>query len=424
MSRTKKPKRKAKLVDDSPPHRRWWRTALVAAALATGPYVYFSPLSPRTGQHALVLFVAVYLVVWFCNPARFFRRMSWVALALVGGVVLVYYLHSKGHFGSQSSATFVISNAPWLIGVFTGAAMLFAVLEYLQHRSPPDADVVGEEIVRPEARGRRRPGDDLPQFPPPAPFKRNKRIADQETLDKIVEHYAAIPVPSEVAKVTVRMLRTERERVLDRLDAALERADCLARSGDAEAKEAARAARTDLDIEPLQRFLAAEADRRGYKTREDATEYVAICGEIAGVAEVRGDWSAARRNVEEIIHLVPEDVDAFCRLGRACLMLNKLPDAEEAYQRVLVLSSDDEWRAMAFTNMGTVQLLSGSMDEAERVFDRALEIDERIGDVQGMAANYANLGSVCRQRGNLGKAERLFNAALEIDEGLELAMAH
>lgn len=425
MSRPKRPSSSSKLAAKVAPHHRWWRTALIAAAFAGGLYAFFGPRGPKMGQHVLVTFVAVYLVVWFCNPARFFRRMSWLALMTVGGVVAVYLLHTKGYFGGQSSATFVISHAPWLVAVFSAAAILFAVLEYLQHRSPPDADAVGDEIVKPEPslRGRRRRDDDLPKFPPPAPFKRNKQVPDQETLTKIVDRYAAMPASSASPKVAVRMLRSEPDRLIDRLDAALSRADSLAQAGDAEAKAAAQAARGQLDVEPLQQFLVAEADRRGYKTREDATAYVAICREIAGVAEIRHDWESARSNLQEVTRLVPGDLDAFCRLGRACLLLDKLPDAEEAYQKILVLSSEDEWRAMAFTNMGTVQQLQGALEEAERVFDRALEIDESIGDVKGMAANYANIGSVCRQRGNLGKAERMFNAALEIDEGLELAHA-
>lgn len=405
-------------------HQRWWRTAFIVALLAGGLYAFFGPRGPKSGQHALTVFVAAYLAVWFCNPAGFFRRMSWVALALVGGVVFICFLYTKGYFGPHASAAFVISNAGWLIGVLSGAAVFFALIEYLQHRSSPELDAVGDEVPKPESFSRRRRQDDeLPQFRPPAPFKRKKRVPDQETLAKIADRYASMKSTSGEPGLTVRMLRSEPDRLIDRLDAALARADGLAQAGDIEAKGAGETARSQLDIEPLQRFLVTEAERRGYKTREDATAYVAICREIAGVAEIRGDWETARYNLEEVIRLVPEDVDAYCRLGRAYLMLNKLPDAEEAYQKVLVLSSEDEWRAMAFTNMGTVQLLSGSMEEAERVFNRALEIDERTGDVEGMAANYANLGNVCRKRGNLGKAEKMFSAALEIDEGLELSLA-
>gem|GEM_PF-2758103 len=423
MSRPKRSQSRVKPAVKVPLHQRWWRTALIAALLAGGLYALLGPRGAKSGQHALTVFVGAYLTVWFCNPAGFFRRMSWVALLMVGGVVFIYLLHTKGYFGPHASAAFVISNAVWLIGILSGAALFFAVIEYLQHRSPSDLDAVGDEIPEPESfsRGRRK-DDELPRFRPPTPFKRRERVPDQETLAKIAERYASMTATSEEPRLTVRMLRSERDRLIDRLDAALARADGLARSGDAEAKAAAEAARSRLDVEPLQRFLAAEAERRGCKTREDAAAYVAFCREIAGVAEMRGDWETARQHLEQVIRLVPEDVDAYCRLGRACLMLNKLVDAEEAYQKILMLSSEDEWRAMAFTNMGTVQLLSGSMEEAERVFNRALEIDERMGDVEGMAANYANLGHVCRRRGNLGKAEKMFSAALEIDEGLELSL--
>jgi tetratricopeptide (TPR) repeat protein len=343
---------------------------------------------------------------------------------LVGGVVLVFFLNAKGYFGSNASTAFVIAHAPWLVTIFTGAAILFAILEYLQHRSPANDDAIGEEIIKPESSGRaarRRSGDDLPKFPPPAPFARQKRIPDQDILTRIIERYAAMPPATEGPRVTIRMLRSEAERAQDWLDAALSRADALGQAGDAEARAAAEAARLSLDVEPLQNYLIAETDRRGYKTREDATAYLAICREIAGLAEVRGDTGVARTHLDEIIRLVPEDLDALCRLGRACLLQNKLVQAEDAYKRILVLTADDEWRAVAFTNLGTVHHLQADMEEAERVYDRALEIDERIGDVKGMAANYAYLGSLCRERGNLGKAEKMFAMALEIDENLEPA---
>jgi Tfp pilus assembly protein PilF len=410
--------------------RRWWRTALIAAALSTGLFALVGPRGPQLARHAVVVFVLVYGLVWFCNPLQFFRRMSWVALMLVGGVVLVYLLHSRGVFGPQSSAAFVVTNAVWLGVVFTGAAILFAVLEYLQARSLSVDDAVGEALVKPETRlrmkasRRKARGDDLPTFPPPPPFSRVKQIPDQDTLTRIIEHCAAVPGPAEESHTRVRMLRSEPDRVADKLDAALARVDALAQAGDAEAGAAAQAAREQCDLEPLQGFLNAEADRRGYKTCEDATAYVSICREIAAVADLRGDLDEARKQFEEIIRLVPEDTDAISRMGRVCLLQDRLVEAQAAYQKLLVLSAEDQWRAMAFTNMGTVHHLRGDMAEAERVFDRALEIDERTGDVKGMAANYANLGSICRERGNLGKAERMFNAALEIDENLELAQPH
>lgn len=407
-------------------NREWWRTALIAAVLAAGLYAGFGPGGPDLARKVIATFIGVYAVVWFCDPAWFFRRMSWIALTLVGGVILIYLLHTRGYFGPGSSAAFVILHAPWLVAVFTGSAVLFAILEYLQHRSPAQADAIGEEIITPEPLtrpSRRRNGDDLPEFPAPAPFARQKRIPDQDTLSRIVERYAALTASGDRSQVTVRMLRSEPDRVLDRLDAALARADAAAQAGSVEARAAAATARQTLDIRPLQDFLIAEADRRGYQTREDASAYVAICREIAGVAEIRGDWETARRNLEEVIRLVPEDLDALSRLGRVCLLQNRLVDAEAAYQKILVLSPEDEWRAMAFTNLGTVHHQQGDLEEAERVFDRALEIDERLGDSKGMAANYANIGSICRERGHLGRAEKMFNAALEIDENLESTAA-
>lgn len=51
-------------------------------------------------------------------------------------------------------------------------------------------------------------------------------------------------------------------------------------------------------------------------------------------------------------------------------------------------------------------------------FRKALGIDEKIGDKEGMARHYCNLGNVYAKRGDLDRAEEMHLKSLEIDEEL------
>ncbi len=72
------------------------------------------------------------------------------------------------------------------------------------------------------------------------------------------------------------------------------------------------------------------------------------------------------------------------------------------------------------SELGTLLRVIGEMDEAERMHRQALEIDEELGRLEGMAVDYGNLGLIYRTRGDLDRAEEMHRKALEIDEKLGL----
>lgn len=49
---------------------------------------------------------------------------------------------------------------------------------------------------------------------------------------------------------------------------------------------------------------------------------------------------------------------------------------------------------------------------------KALQINENLGHLEGMATNYGNLGLIYHTHGDLDKAETFHRKALEIDEKL------
>jgi hypothetical protein len=74
--------------------------------------------------------------------------------------------------------------------------------------------------------------------------------------------------------------------------------------------------------------------------------------------------------------------------------------------------------AVWLNELGFLHYALGDLDEAERLHRKALEIEEKLGRLEGMATQYGNLGVIYQTRGDLDEAERLHRKALEINEKL------
>ena len=65
-------------------------------------------------------------------------------------------------------------------------------------------------------------------------------------------------------------------------------------------------------------------------------------------------------------------------------------------------------RAAAYGNLGNIYQTRGDLDEAERLYRKSLEINEKLGRLEGMAIRYANLAIIAVQRGNISGARELW----------------
>ncbi len=74
--------------------------------------------------------------------------------------------------------------------------------------------------------------------------------------------------------------------------------------------------------------------------------------------------------------------------------------------------------AVALGNLGLIHHTRGDLDEAEKTFRQALEIDTRLGRRERMSGHYANLGLIRQTRGDLEEAEKMFRQALTIEKRL------
>jgi len=74
--------------------------------------------------------------------------------------------------------------------------------------------------------------------------------------------------------------------------------------------------------------------------------------------------------------------------------------------------------AILLGNLGIIYKNRGDLDVAERMHRKALEINEKLGRLEGMARVYGNLGTVFLELGDLDHAEQMHRTALEMAERL------
>jgi tetratricopeptide (TPR) repeat protein len=82
------------------------------------------------------------------------------------------------------------------------------------------------------------------------------------------------------------------------------------------------------------------------------------------------------------------------------------------------LPLDSPRQAAHIHHLGILAQRRGDYDEARRLYQRCLDIGERVGDQAGMADSYHQLGMLAQARADYDEAERQYQRSLDIDEQL------
>jgi len=77
-----------------------------------------------------------------------------------------------------------------------------------------------------------------------------------------------------------------------------------------------------------------------------------------------------------------------------------------------------EEEAVVLGNLGLIYETRGDLDQAEKMHKKSLEIEEKLGRLEGMASQYGNLGLIYQTRGDLDQAEKMYRKVLKIEEDL------
>lgn len=130
--------------------------------------------------------------------------------------------------------------------------------------------------------------------------------------------------------------------------------------------------------------------------------------EPAALAKAREDLAAA-------LAAAPTDLDVLFLAFQFHFRLGELDPAEQHVRRRLELAPPDSAdAARAYTNLGILTQARGDLDRAEEYLTRAVDMDRRLGNADGLARDLGNLGCIPEARGDLARAETLYNEAIEI----------
>ena len=134
-------------------------------------------------------------------------------------------------------------------------------------------------------------------------------------------------------------------------------------------------------------------------------------------------WIDRNRYLEAVVlcRMVLAAFDDYRILGtiaRAEAVLGDTQSAKSHYERALsgCPPTDELEKSSTIHNLATLVAQQGEIERALQLWQQSLEIEERIGDVQGKAATLANMAGVIAQQGDIERALQLWQQSLEILE--------
>ncbi|MEH2116874.1 tetratricopeptide repeat protein [Nostoc sp.] len=98
--------------------------------------------------------------------------------------------------------------------------------------------------------------------------------------------------------------------------------------------------------------------------------------------------------------------------------LGEVEQAQQYYQQALefCLETDETEKAAIIHNLAGIYTNKGKVDEAIALYNQSLQIQERIGNVQGIAATLHQLAGIYAKKGEVEQAIALYNQSLQIFE--------
>lgn len=137
-----------------------------------------------------------------------------------------------------------------------------------------------------------------------------------------------------------------------------------------------------------------------------------------------GNFEKARELYElllEKLTALPDETErqlqAITNYGTLLSDLGELDRARELYLEGIELVADETVSAGAANllgNLGWLEAQTGRLNEAERYLERSGQIDQRLGNLRGMAINAVNLAQILRMEGDRKREAVQYETAIEI----------
>jgi class 3 adenylate cyclase/tetratricopeptide (TPR) repeat protein len=196
---------------------------------------------------------------------------------------------------------------------------------------------------------------------------------------------------------------------VDRLIAALARADYLAaRSRHPEAI---------TTLEPLipvaDRYPDSELCIRFYRTLAYAYNYTDVAGRIeAGTAYARTAVSHAERNGD------PEQIALAMTIEAAFYRYRNDPEAERLFRAALQNTSDLVLTSRILHRLGSIAFRKGAQDEGYRLYDEAMQLAEKTGDMDRKGGLGLGLAFQAEREGDIALAIENYRKAMSVGREL------
>ena len=144
----------------------------------------------------------------------------------------------------------------------------------------------------------------------------------------------------------------------------------------------------------------------------------------AKIASVLGNRWKNQSRFREAVKLckstldITQDYRVLHSLARSEAELGDVELAEQHYQQALehCPQEDETQKASIIHNLAIIYAQLGDVDNAIALYQQSLDLDEKIGDVQGKAASLHQLAIIYAQLGEVDNAIALYQQSLELDE--------
>lgn len=317
---------------------------------------------------AIVLCLAVVALYLLTHSAKLIELLIWffgAAIAVCGGIAKLPAVSKQ-----RKSLLAALALTSILVASFTGAYRIFFIPAIHLHLSEKDIASLADALVERLSLTGQTTG------PQPNPAEARSYIS--AAIKRILEE-----APWGSAKSAIDALHTG------------DPDECLA-------------------------ILTTLAEHAEAKRAETQAAVIQRGHEIMALAFFTGRIRTAQDAVHRILAAARDDLAAVNYSGLIAHVQGDLPTAEVAFSRLTNLETETVFRAIGYGNLGLVYQEQGELDKALEMHERALAINEALGNKMGVANQYDNMGLIYRTRGQLDKALDLHEKASAINQTLGL----
>ena len=180
-------------------------------------------------------------------------------------------------------------------------------------------------------------------------------------------------------------------------------------------------------IDLLKRFLMEYTPSNGREENEGKLKNrIRVLNELGIAYRSRSEYPTAKFYLEQALDLAKDNEELIYlkgntlhELGISYANQGEVAKALAFYQESIELQEkigNLQGKAATFHNLAIIYANQGEVAKAIALYEQSLELKEKIGDVQGKAATLHQLAGIYAKQGEVAKASALYEQSLELQE--------